>query len=425
MHDVAPALQGPRALALATWGLFAGLVLVLLAGGMFSTLLGIRAELEGLPTFVSGGLTAAYYAGFLVGTRVALRALRLVGHIRVYAALTAVLSAAVLLIGLLGAPVAWIVLRLITGLCFAGLYVVAESWLNGLAHNSFRGRLLAVYSLVVVGSFGAGQLLVFDLDARSLVGFAIAAVIASLGVVPVMLSEQASVPSTESVASMSLGQLARIVPTGAGTMLLVGLAHGGLSGMAVIYATRSGLGVGRVGLLLAAVQIGGMLFNWPISAASDDIDRRVVGAVVSIGAMGIAATLFLGAPQDWWVTLMFLLLGGLTSPLYAIAGAYTNDWIEPALLGAAASQLVTLYGVGAMIGPLVASGFMEVFGTDGWVWSIIVLHGLIAAFLFYRIRAWTAPLTARPWREVSVPARAFFIPATIVAMGTRPRRSRR
>lgn len=422
MHDDPQAPHGARALASATWGLFAGLVVVLLAGGMFSTLLGIRAELEGLPTFVSGGITAAYYAGFLVGTRFALRALRLVGHIRVYAALTAVLSAAVLLIGLLGAPVAWILLRTVTGLCFAGLYVVAESWLNGLARNSFRGRLLAVYSLVVVGSFGAGQLLVFDLDATSLTGFAIAAVITSLGVVPVVLSQQASVPSTDLHASMSVRELARVVPTGAGTILLVGLAHGGLTGMAVIYATRSGLGVGRVGVLLAAIQLGGMLFNWPISAASDDIDRRVVGAVVSMGAMGVAATMFLGSPTDWWVTGMFLVLGGLSSPLYAIAGAYTNDWIDPSLLGAAASQLVTLYGVGAMIGPFVASGFMEVLGTDGWIWSIIVLHGTVAAFLVYRIRAWRAPLTARPWREVSIPARAFFVPATIVSVGTRRRR---
>ena len=40
---------------------------------------------------------------------------------------------------------------------------------------------------------------------------------------------------------------------------------------------------------------------------------------------------------------LFALLGGLSYPLYSIAGAYTNDWVEPEHLNAAASQLVTLY----------------------------------------------------------------------------------
>jgi hypothetical protein len=53
------------------------------------------------------------------------------------------------------------------------------------------------------------------------------------------------------------------------------------------------------------------------------------------------------------------------------------------------------------------------------------MHGASALFLVYRIRAWHAPLTSRPWTEVSVPARAFFIPATMVAFGTKRRRTER
>ena len=43
-------------------------------------------------------------------------------------------------------------------------------------------------------------------------------------------------------------------------------------------------------------------------------------------------------------------------------------------MGAAASQLVTLYGFGAMIGPLVAAPFLDIIGTQGFAWSIITLH---------------------------------------------------
>ena len=419
-----PKLNSNRqSILLATWGLFAGLTFLLVSAGNFSTLIGIRAELEQLPTLVSGGITTAYYAGFLLGSWYALRALKQVGHIRVYAALASLLSASTLIAGVFDSPIIWIIMRSSTGFCFAGLYVVAESWLNGLAKNHFRGRLLAVYNVVTIGAYGAGQLMVFNFDARSLSGYIFAAILASLAVVPVAVSEQAATPDTENHEHISLRELARIVPTGFGTILFVGLAHGGLLGMAVIHATREGLSVGRVGVLIAVLQIGGMVLTWPISSASDDIDRRIIG-LLSSGAVIILAVLMLYQPVEsiWTIVLLFA-IGGFSFPLYAIAGAYTNDWVSPEQMGAAASQLVTLYGFGAMIGPLVAAPFLDIIGTQGFAWSIISLHALILLFLIYRIRAWHAPVTTKHWDDVSFHGRAFFIPATIVSLGVNRRKN--
>ena len=420
-----PKLNSNRqSILLATWGLFAGLTFLLVSAGIFSTLIGIRAELEQLPTLVSGGITTAYYAGFLLGSWYALRALKQVGHIRVYAALASLLSASTLVAGVFDSPIIWIIMRSSTGFCFAGLYVVAESWLNGLAKNHFRGRLLAVYNVVTIGAYGAGQLMVFNFDARSLSGYIFAAILASLAVVPVAVSEQAATPDTENHEHISLRELAKIVPTGFGTILFVGLAHGGLLGMAVIHATREGLSVGRVGVLIAVLQIGGMALTWPISSASDDIDRRIIG-LLSSGAVIILAVLMLYQPVEsiWTIVLLFA-IGGFSFPLYAIAGAYTNDWVSPEQMGAAASQLVTLYGFGAMIGPLVAAPFLDIIGTQGFAWSIISLHALILLFLIYRIRAWHAPVTTKHWDDVSFHGRAFFIPATIVSLGVNRRKNK-
>ena len=35
-------------------------------------------------------------------------------------------------------------MRLVSGFCFAGLYIVAESWLNDRASNETRGSLLSL-----------------------------------------------------------------------------------------------------------------------------------------------------------------------------------------------------------------------------------------------------------------------------------------
>ncbi len=410
-----------RTILLSTWGLFTGLALLLVTAGVFSTLVGIRAELKQLPTLVSGGITTAYYAGFLLGSWYALRALKQVGHIRVYAALASLLSASVLITGVYDSPLVWIIMRSSTGFCFAGLYVVAESWLNGLATNTFRGRLLAMYNVVTIGAYGAGQLLVFNFDARTLTGFAFAAVISSLAVIPVAMSEQAATPPVENNTHITMRELAKIVPTGAGTILLVGLAHGGMLGMAVIYATREGLSVGRVGILIAAINLGGMALTWPISSASDDIDRRIIGVLSTLAVIILGLVMLTQTPSSWVTTALLFAIGGFSFPLYAVGGAYTNDWVSQEQMGAAASQLVTLYGFGAMIGPLVAAPFLDIIGTQGFAWSIISLHALILLFLIYRIRAWHAPVTTKHWDDVSFHGRAFFIPATIVSLGVNRR----
>lgn len=418
--DDGPSLT--RDLALATWGLFVGLGFLLLAAGLFGTLLGVRSELIKLPTVVSSLISASYYGGFLVGSRVALSALSKVGHIRVYAALASLLSAAMLAVGLTESAPAWAWLRFVTGLCLAGQYVVAESWLNNLATNENRGRLLAIYAVVTSGAFGLGQVLLFAIDARVVTGFAIASIITSLAVAPVALSEEAVAPAVVERENVSLRELAKMVPTGVFSCLLVGMAHGALTGMAAIYATRVGLSAGRIGLFVAAPNIGGMLLHWPVAAASDDIDRRAVGFAASLGAIGAAVLLLLGPSTSPMALLLIALLGGCSYPLYSIAAAYTNDWIEPEHVNAAASQLVTLYGLGAVVGPFVAAGMMIFVGPTGFFWAAIGLHGMLAAFFVYRLRAWRAPLAKRPWGEVSLPARAFFVPATVVAMGRRYRR---
>ncbi|MDO8363563.1 MAG: MFS transporter [Actinomycetota bacterium] len=418
-----PALR--RDLALATWGLFAGLALLMLAGGLFGTLLGVRSERVGLPTAVSSLISACYYVGFLVGSRLTLSALGRVGHIRVYAALASVLAASMAAVGITGDATAWALLRLATGLCTAGLYVVAESWLNDLATNENRGRLLAVYGVVTIAFFGIGQILLFTFDTRLITGFAVAAIITSLAVAPVALSEEAVAPNLEESQHLSLRELARVVPTGVWSCLLIGVAHGALSGMAAVYSTRVGLSAARIGLFVALPSLGGVALQWPISAASDDLDRRAVGLASALGAAGVAALLLLGDPGEPMAFVLIGLLGGFSYPLYSIAGAYTNDWVEPEHLNAAASQLVTLYGMGAVMGPFAAAGAMIVIGPSGFFWALVGLHLLVAVFFFYRMLAWRAPLAKRPWDEVSLPARAFFVPATIIAMGRRRRRRRR
>ena len=98
----------------------------------------------------------AYYAGFILGTRYTGKLLSEVGHIRTFAGLASTASSIVLFQGLWVNPVTWGVCRLVFGFCVAALYVVAESWLNDVATNENRGRLLSSYMVLAVGATMVG-----------------------------------------------------------------------------------------------------------------------------------------------------------------------------------------------------------------------------------------------------------------------------
>ena len=408
-------------IAAATWALFAGLTLLLTGAGLIGSLLGVRAELEHFSTTTSGIISASYYAGFLVGSKLAYAALGRVGHIRVYAALAALTAAAILVQGLAPNPITWTSMRFVTGLCIAGQYVVAESWLNDLATNENRGRLLAVYSIVVSAAFGLGQVLLGFGNPATVTLFAVATILMTLAVVPVALSES-STPKFQAPGSISLKELATIVPSGFFATMIIGVTHGGMFGMAAVYATRIGLTSTKLTLFLTAPLVGGVLGQIPISSASDDVDRRAVTFVVAIGAGIVALLLALTSGAGWKASVLMVALGAFSYPLYALAAAYTNDWSPPDKLMAVASQLVLIYGAGALLGPLIVSTTMQLMGDQGYFWSVATMHGILAAFMLYRLFAWRRPLIYGPWSEVNFHARAFYLPATMITWSRRLRK---
>src|SRR5690606_33700860 len=98
---------------------------------------------------------------------------------------------------------------------------------------------------------------------------------------------------------MPLRELVALAPTGVVTSVLVGIAHGAFLGLAVVYATRSGLSKSEIGLFVAMPTLGSLLLQVPISSASDEADRRIVGALTAAAAAGAGLVLLLSGPDTW------------------------------------------------------------------------------------------------------------------------------
>ena len=167
--------------ALATsWALLLGMALLMLGNGLQGTLLGVRASLEGFSTTITGVLMSGYFAGFLIGSVMAPRLVQRVGHARTFAALASLASTAILAHSVFVEPITWVLMRLVSGFCYAGLYVVAESWLNEQSTNENRGQLLSIYMVVSLGGMGLGQILLNAADPAGSELFILVSVLVSL-----------------------------------------------------------------------------------------------------------------------------------------------------------------------------------------------------------------------------------------------------
>lgn len=419
-----PAATG-GSLAVTTWGLFAGLGVMIIGVGLFATLIGVRAEIEAFGTLAIGAIGGAYYAGFVVGSRIALHVVGTVGHIRVYAALSSLLAAVVLGAGLIVHPLAWLLLRFLGGVFIAGVYVVAESWLNQIATNANRARLLSVYGVVTVMPYGIGQLLLGAVDPLDVAAFALAALAITVAVSPVTLSAVANPPPLTVPERIGLADLFRIAPTGIVISFVSGIAMGAVTAFAPVYATRAGMAPGAVGVFTAMPALGSLLLQVPVASLSDRVDRRLVGSLAAAGAAGSTALLLVDGPSGVLGHVAMVCLGGTMFPLYSIAGAYTNDRLPRERLTAAASQLVVLFGIGAFIGPFTMAAVLGTVGLDGYPLAATAMLGFISVFLVARILQHPAAERVHPDQLVPLDELSAQVPATAVAMGRRIRPRRR
>jgi MFS family permease len=378
------------------WALFLGIAILMLGHGLQGTLLGLRANIERFPDAVTGVVMSGYYAGLLVGSlRVPVLVAR-VGHVRVFAALLSLGSTAILFQAVFVEPVAWFLMRLLTGYCFAGAFIVAESWLNGSANNESRGLLLSLYMVVQMGGMAAGQFLLNLADPRGFDLFILVSVLISVAAVPMLLTAVAA-PPVASGRGIGLRALYRLSPLGVVGIVGVGMGTSGLFSMGPVYANQEGLSVAAISTFMAAVIMGGVVFQMPIGRLSDRLDRRWVIAIAALLTAFVVLPPAL-LPQLPNILLFpgFFLVGGLSLPLYALCVAHTNDFLTPEQMVGASSALVLAFGIGAAVGPTLTALTMQVMGASGFPVFLALVHLALGLFAIWRMtRRSSVPATDR------------------------------
>lgn len=371
------------------WSLFLGIALLQAGVGLQRPLLGLRAQEAGFSTLSAALVMTSYYAGFIVGTRVVGHALAKVGHIRTFAGLASTASCVVLLQGFWINPISWGLCRVVFGICCAALYVIGESWLNDLATNENRGRLLSVYMVVAIAATLGGQYSVGLASTGGFTLFALASIMVSIALVPIALSSRTTPPAVVPE-PLSFRALYSIVPTGLVICLFSGMTLGIIVGLGPIYGAAKGWSSLQIANFVGAPLAGSVLFQIPIGRMSDRMPRRGVLTAASAGAAALCFSMLAFNGKDVASIVCLTLMGGLAFPIYSVAIAYTNDWLEQSQRAGAAALLVRVNGIGAFLGPLLAAPALSV-SLDIFFWMTGAIFSAATAYLVYRVFFHDAP----------------------------------
>lgn len=376
--------------------LLASYGLLLMANGLFSTLLGVRGRLEGFGADVIGMVMGIYFAGLLIGALFGAHFLNRVGHIRGFATCASVMSITALVHVMFVDPWVWAGMRIISGMCMAGMVMCTESWLNGRASNNIRGRVLALYMITNYACAGAGQFLLPLADPSEFVLFCLVSMLMSLALVPVLLT-RAVAPAPQAPEKGGFSDIFRLAPLGIIGASAAGMQNAAFNTMGPVYAQSIGLSVIETSGFMGAAILGGLLLQLPMGWLSDRMDRRhlLTGAAFCVTLLCLAMAFGIGG-RGASLTVLAAVYGSVAFTVYSLAAAHANDRAGSEKSVRVASAMLVAYGVGAIAGPMLAGQAMSLLGPSGLFQQSAVIMGTLTIYALYR-------LVVRPERPEAQP----------------------
>ena len=361
------------------------LFILIVGNGFLMTLAPVRAGLEGFSPEISGYLAAAYFAGILIGALRINKIIEGVGHIRAFAFFASIISILTLLQGIFVYPVVWIAIRFLFGLSIAGIFITIESWLLVKSSAKMRGIALSIYMTVFYAAQSTGQLFLGVFDPRSLFPFCFIVILASLSVLPLAITKTKA-PIVEEQSVLSPWKLFKISPLVVIAAVFSGLILGPIYGLLPIYAQELNYSTNQISWIMGSVIFGGLIFQWPIGMISDKIDRRKVLLFSSICASLLALVMVFFPHTTFYYFIAFItLFGGFCFVLYPLSVSHACDQVESKDIVATTGAVLLSYGVGSILGPILASYGMRLFGVNALFYFLFGIAGGLACITFFRI----------------------------------------
>ncbi|MBS7662532.1 MFS transporter [Pseudomonas lalucatii] len=366
------------------WGTYfavcAAVISIGLALGVTMPLVSLRLEAWGHGSFAIGVMAATPAVGVLLGASLAGRLASRLG--------TAPLMQLCLLLGALSVALlalvqdygVWLLLRLLIGVALTVVFILGESWINQLAVEQWRGRLVALYGTGYALSQLCGPLLLTALGTATDLGFWTGTGLLIGGALWLLGRDGAPRVDAHSASGRGLPAFCRRLPAIAWAVALFAAFEAMMLTLLPIYGLRQGFSQEVALFMVSVVVVGDAVLQLPIGWLADHLSRRSLfrgcGLVLLLSSLAIPPLLH--GPLIWPVLVLFgASAGGLfTLSLILIGERYRDDELVRAN-----AHVAQLWGIGCLLGPLLTGAasqwvsghalpLLMAAGAAGFVWLV-------------------------------------------------------
>jgi len=366
---------------------FAACAAIGLQAGVAMPLVPLALERRGVDKFTIGVIAAAWAVGMLLTAPHIPRLAARLGAVPFI--IGAVVAGSALTVGytLTDSLVAWFIFTLLHGVVGGVPWIVSEIWMNVVVEEKRRGRVMAVYAILVALGLGLGPLVLQVVGVYGPKPFLTCAVLALLVAVP-LLPYWKTAPKIEHHADSGY----MLVIVGAPLAMLAGFACGLGEQVAFsflpVYAVGAGVSPETGALWLSTFVIGNVILQWPIGWMADHFDRRAVLAGCTLASTFLVLMLSAVPAQSLLVIAVIALWGGLSFAIYPVGLALLGQRFGGGDIARANTAFSMLYIIGGLIGRPLAGAAMDAVGDPGLGWTLAFFYAIaaVAALLAFHRR---------------------------------------
>ncbi len=270
---------------------------------------------------------------------------------------------------------AWCAIRLAIGCVGVVHWIASETWINMLARDESRSRVMAIYATVMAGGFVGGPILLSVTGIEGWVPFIAVAAASLFALVPVLLIRSVP-PVLHGKMDSDLFGVMRAVPLVMAAAVVAGFVDASLFALIPVYQVRAGHAEQLAVLSLSVFMAGNLVLQYPLGWIADHTSRRhaaiATAAIIVAGAVAYPLMLPAMGPPFW---LMMFVWGGVSWGMYTLGLALLGERFRPAQLAAANAAFVMTYEVGSIAGPVVSGAALDRWPALG----LPIAVGIVAA----------------------------------------------
>lgn len=358
--------------------------------GLTWPLLAIVLERQGVPGWLNGLSASSQMLAILAIAPLGPRLIGRFGTVRVM-----VLGIAGMVTGLLLLPVypnvwAWFPIRFIIGLSAELIFVGGDIWINQIARDETRGKLIGVYGTFLHAGFAVGPATIVIVGSDSWTALYLGVAAVTCGLVPLAWGRSLA-PAVEGKPRSRILYFFRIAPTLMVAALMFGLIDSTVLALLPVFGVQKGLNAETASMLLTMFVLGGVVGQIPIGMLADKMDRgRLLAWATLIAMFSIGALPFvIGSTAMTWIAMM--IMGVTVGSFYVIAMAMIGARFKHADLVSINASFVFLWGLGDVVGPFISGAAIDIWGPDGLPATGAVVCALFLVFIVWQRRRGAGP----------------------------------